>query len=258
MEKILNICMYCGETENLTKEHIIPLGMGGDLVFPKSSCKKCARITSLDERKVLRGFMYEGRLAGNLPSRRKGKQPKTFKRILVREDGVEFTKELLVNSGISVIHLPIFNEPGILGGEFPISGINIRELGTIHLNIESMHELNSNEGVTSCKFQTEVDVSSFCKVLSKIAYGYHVYTEGVFPREESPALAIILNSEPQYGKWIGSKNVVFPESKALHLVNLHKLPNEDGTMAYVVALNLFFGWGMNSTYLVTTRIAKNA
>lgn len=250
--------MYCGETENLTKEHIIPLGMGGDLVFPKSSCKRCAKVTSLDERKVLRGFMYEGRLAGNLPSRRKGKQPKTFTRILARDDDVEFTKELLVNSGISVIHLPIFDNPGMLGGEFPSSGINIRELGSIHLNTDSMHELNSNEGVTSFKFQTEIDVPSFCKVLSKIAYGYHVYVEGIFPRDESPALAIMFNTETQYGKWIGSKNVAFPESKALHLARLHKLPAEDGIVVYVVALNLFFGWGMNSTYLVTTRISKNA
>lgn len=258
MENCLNICMYCGETENLTKEHIIPLGMGGNLVFPKSSCQKCASVTSRDERNVLRKFMYEGRLAGNLPSRRKKKQPKTFKRILTREDGVEFTKDLLVNSGISVINFPIFNEPGILSGESPVSGISISEIGTIHLNVESTHELNSNEGVTGFKFQDEIDVSSFCKVLSKIAYGYHVYTEGLFPREESPALAIIHDTENQYGKWIGSKCLAFPESKALHLSELLKLPNKDGTIAYVVALNLFYGWGMNSSYLITTRISKNA
>ena len=67
----LNECMYCGSLESLTDEHIIPFGMGGDLVFQKSSCKDCAKKTSKDERKVLRGFMYDGRLIGNMPSRRK-------------------------------------------------------------------------------------------------------------------------------------------------------------------------------------------
>ncbi len=36
-------CIYCGSTDNLSNEHIIPYGLGGNLELPKSSCSRCAR-----------------------------------------------------------------------------------------------------------------------------------------------------------------------------------------------------------------------
>jgi len=36
--KPLDRCLYCAETENLSKEHIIPLGFGGELIVPRASC----------------------------------------------------------------------------------------------------------------------------------------------------------------------------------------------------------------------------
>src|SRR5690554_2542178 len=126
--KTLASCMYCGSTETLTDEHVIPYAMGGTLVFPASSCKKCAAATSRDELRVLRGFMYEGRLVAGLPSRRKKKQPVNIKRILLRPDGTELTRDLLLQNGVAVIHLPIFQMPGILYGGGLNNGIQIKEI----------------------------------------------------------------------------------------------------------------------------------
>ncbi|MBP6077135.1 MAG: hypothetical protein KA520_12490 [Nitrosomonas sp.] len=49
-------CIYCGNTdEKLTKEHIVPRGLGGTCTIPSASCKKCQKITSQLEHSILRG-----------------------------------------------------------------------------------------------------------------------------------------------------------------------------------------------------------
>ena len=39
-------CIYCGSTDTLTDEHIIPLALNGTGLLPKSSCVACAKITN--------------------------------------------------------------------------------------------------------------------------------------------------------------------------------------------------------------------
>lgn len=63
-------CIYCGATERLSDEHVIPYGLSGDLVLKKSSCEECAKITSLLERKLLRGHWWPYRQFLGLKSRR--------------------------------------------------------------------------------------------------------------------------------------------------------------------------------------------
>lgn len=46
-------CIYCGSAKDqLSKEHIIPLSLGGNLVLKKSSCADCAKLTSGLETKI--------------------------------------------------------------------------------------------------------------------------------------------------------------------------------------------------------------
>lgn len=49
----INECVYCGSTESLTKEHSIPLGLGGNNVLIGGSCKTCAAKTSWFEQKIM-------------------------------------------------------------------------------------------------------------------------------------------------------------------------------------------------------------
>lgn len=171
----LGVCMYCGEQEGLTDEHIIPYGIGGDMVLHQSSCRPCAAITSKDELKVLRGFMFEARLVGKMPSRRKKKQPKSLTRILVREDGTEFTKDYLVNQGVATMHLPIFTPPGVIDGKWKPEGISVWEIGTVHLG---MDVIRADQEVHGYKFENSIAMGAFCRFLCKIAYSYHVRERG--------------------------------------------------------------------------------
>lgn len=60
LSRYIGKCIYCGSTDNLTREHVVPRGLGGPWLLLKASCKKCARITSDFEGGVLGGILYSG------------------------------------------------------------------------------------------------------------------------------------------------------------------------------------------------------
>jgi hypothetical protein len=65
----LERCLYCAETENLSEEHIIPLGFGGELIVPRASCKAHQKATCKVEDFVLRKYLCALRSHLGLPSR---------------------------------------------------------------------------------------------------------------------------------------------------------------------------------------------
>jgi hypothetical protein len=52
----VGVCIYCGSGDNLTDEHVLPFGLGGNLVLPKASRKRYAAITPAFEGRVQRGL----------------------------------------------------------------------------------------------------------------------------------------------------------------------------------------------------------
>jgi len=72
-------CIYCGESDGvLTDEHIIPFSLGGTLILPKSSCKRCEKITHRFEGVVGREIFGKFRAKHNLPTRRPKERPTHF------------------------------------------------------------------------------------------------------------------------------------------------------------------------------------
>ena len=72
----VNACIYCGATNGLTTEHIIPLSVGGKWVLPKSSCKACAAITGAFEGEFARTILGPLRMLFNMPTRRPKERPR--------------------------------------------------------------------------------------------------------------------------------------------------------------------------------------
>jgi hypothetical protein len=67
-------CIYCFSKPGLDllkKEHIIPYGLNGTLVLPKSSCKRCADITGAIETFCLRHMFIDARTHMGFASRAK-------------------------------------------------------------------------------------------------------------------------------------------------------------------------------------------
>src|SRR6266571_8173848 len=106
-------CIYCGSTGPLSDEHIIPLGLGGRLVLPQSSCAACSAKTSKSERTCLRSMYGPLRLLYGLPSRRKNKRPETLQLKIKRTAGSEWEYVPVVQERYPfLITFPYFEAPG--------------------------------------------------------------------------------------------------------------------------------------------------
>jgi hypothetical protein len=69
-------CIYCGTSNALSDEHIIPLGLGGRWILPNSSCAECAKKTGAFEGTCLRTMLGPLRMYFDLPTRRRKARPK--------------------------------------------------------------------------------------------------------------------------------------------------------------------------------------
>lgn len=258
----LNECMYCGKKEGdlieiirkkekitepvkLSDEHIIPYAFGGTLLLEKSSCQKCASITAKIEQDILKGFLYYPRIIGNLPTRRKKDRPTQIRLACIGKDEKTFQKDFSISEAISVILMPIFEQAGCLEGknflpnEIKVKGVDHKFLGT---NAEVFIQRNNLKGF---KIKTPVEVNAFFRVLAKIAYGYYVAQNGIFPREESPLLPIIFgkNIELEYSaqNFIGSSDEsnVEVQNQSLHLIYSNEHRDDKGNIADSVLMQFF-------------------
>jgi HNH endonuclease len=81
-------CIYCGAVNSdLRREHIIPFGLGGNLVLPRASCRACEALTGKIEQACLRGILGHFRIRHGFPTRRKKERPSTLPVQLVSANG---------------------------------------------------------------------------------------------------------------------------------------------------------------------------
>lgn len=112
-------CIYCGWSERpkeLTKEHILPLSLGGKTVLPKSSCTTCRDATREFERFCSRNIFGRLRIIYDYPTRHPDQRPKTLP-LDVTIDGKTERREIPV-ADYPAIPMTILSwaPPGILTG----------------------------------------------------------------------------------------------------------------------------------------------
>lgn len=85
-------CIYCGslkwsaeQPRKLGDEHIVPEGLGGRLLLPEASCKKCEEITSKIELEWLRSGFHTARVQKGLE--KKKKRPPRFLNLQIQRKG---------------------------------------------------------------------------------------------------------------------------------------------------------------------------
>ena len=104
-------CIYCGSTDiALSREHVIPYGLWGDLVLGHASCDACARKTSAIERRIQRESMRGFRAVLGAPTYDKKARPKAFP-ARVRREGVWQEVELSIPEYTGTAVFPIFGLP---------------------------------------------------------------------------------------------------------------------------------------------------
>jgi hypothetical protein len=259
----VNRCVYCGRSGiKLTREHIVPRGLHGNLVLPSASCEHCAKVTSEMERRVLRGFMERGRRAMGISSQHKRRitSPSIATKLL-GADGETQEVELPFEAGLHVVHLPVFMLPLRLGGNADgrnPSALEVCAIDTLHLgDVATVVRAQNAVGV---QFDDRIDLWAFARMLGKVAHCYYIAETGWFPLQESPVLPVLMGKSDKAREWIGCIEhapLVKPGSKALHLMDITDLTGSDGSVCSVVRIKLFSPTS-GPTYAVVTRVREGS
>src|ERR1700730_10388988 len=200
----VGMCIYCGTTSfiPLTTEHIIPQGLGGGLILPKSSCDPCRQVTQKLEETCLRFLLLPYRLHVGL---------------------VQHPHEIneRIKQHPDFLLLPVLGRsPGILigappGGPMPYHFM----LATNHPNLSTMaNHLDS------------FDLGCYFRMIAKIAHSFTVGQIGLGSFDPDLPPIIIGNHLELVAYLIGGSEIDLPvRSDALsHQVGLGIVPWEDG------------------------------
>jgi hypothetical protein len=220
-------CIYCGETNNLQREHIFPFGLSGLGVLPKASCPKCAEITGRFEKEVLRGPMWAVRVYRKLRSRRKHKDAPQMELLRIRKGSEEQEVKLSLSEYPILLCFPVFSPPGFILPSGYEKGIRIRGLVTISFGAD-LRKVLLKYGGTEVVMKQDYDHVAFARMLAKIAYAYAV-AEGATAliKGSSLVLPAIMGKKDDVGKWVGTLDGPYKKFKGvLHRILLHKDTNQ--------------------------------
>lgn len=221
-------CIYCGNTENLSMEHVIPFGLGGKIELPKSSCSICAEITSNFEHTCLRTMYGPLRLLYQLPSRRKKKRPKTLALKIQKTPSSEWEyTEVKQEKYPFLVLFPYFSAPHLLTKEknpknkgAKTSRLWIRGASPSYVYNDLLEQLVNELHIHSLMPEGKANTPEFCQMLGKIAHSFAVGELGYNNFEPYLLRSIIKNDLTDCDSFIGSLEKDEPPSEQLHEISL--------------------------------------
>lgn len=172
-------CIYCGdasEADSLTREHIIPIGMGNGFILPKSSCEPCRRITHEFETICLRQMFFNYRLRLGLVTHRKDIEARIPLAIEFNPTGE--IPHLPISEHPPAFLIPALNEsPGIFRGGVPNDPISI----TYQLfgDQDELNKLLHQHIGQLIQIRAKFNDYAFFRMLAKIAHSFIVGAFGI-------------------------------------------------------------------------------
>jgi hypothetical protein len=190
----IKCCIYCGAEKyhgssdrKLGDEHIIPEGLGGRLILPEASCKKCEDVINRYEQPVIKGIYHVARKKMKVRSKKNRKPPPIP--IQITRFGEESTLMIPVDDYPGLIVTFTFFPPTIFSISTPIAmeefgaGIAAASLPTFG------EQLNAVLGMTITEFfpgkisfppiHPDATAKKLALMLAKIAHSYAVAELGI-------------------------------------------------------------------------------
>lgn len=214
-------CIYCGSKNELSTEHIIPYGLGGEDVLLNASCPACAQITSEFEYEVLHNQVMQLRAEYDLPSRNNSVPEELPLDILTDQKGEKRVHFSTAEHPTLALFL-LYPRPEVLGGEQPKKGINITGNNLYQIGGPQLESLAEKLDIEEIQFSQTFTRNTFERLLAKIAFGYGVREYGLEDLKQSPLRSTILGQEDDAGKWIGCGQFDPKRAEEIHDVSLEK------------------------------------
>jgi hypothetical protein len=222
-------CIYCGISNNLSDEHIIPFGLGGRIKLLKSSCSECAKKTSSFEHTCLRTMYGPLRLLYDLPSRRKKNRPEKLSLKVKFKSKDEWTYiEVEQERYPFLITFPYFPMPNLLvNTQSDIRGATadrfwIRGASPSYVFKDLLQKLTQDLLAFSIMPESKVHIEEFCQMLAKIGHsfavaelGHATFTPFLIPHIKDKKLT-------NCGDYIGSLPKDEKPSSQLHELSIYR------------------------------------
>lgn len=239
-------CIYCGTDKGkLTKEHIVPFGLGGNWILPQASCRTCAKVTSSVEQFCLRPMLGPLRIRLKLPTRHPRDRPDKLPLEFIRIDGRR-EKRIVPAHEVPMTcigyRLPA---PGLLRGLPPYDTFEGKLV--VRLINGEIRKL-SPEG-QRVKLGT-INTLDLSRMLAKIAHSYAVANLGL--RAFRPLLPDLILGRSTTASYLvgGDVSIPTPETEpVLHHVYLQNCLTS-GVVYTLVAIRLFAFVGMPRYHVV--------
>ena len=234
LTRYIGRCVYCGSTDNLTDEHIVPHGLKGPWQLLKGSCKVCNQITSAFERSVLREQFMLPRAALDLPTYHPKNRPQEFS-FEVEKDGRK-EKIVLPVTDCPPIFMMLDSEKARYIANYDYEkGVMVNGCSLHGPNQAKLKEKLSIEGIS---LTTSFSGSCFERMLAKTAYGMTILAYGPDALEKCYVLPCILGQKDDAGYRVGSSGKhasTLPAENALHRVFLTINGKEVGALIRLFA-----------------------
>lgn len=158
-------CIYCGASDsNLGDEHIWPDGLGGHLILPKASCRKCETLTNDFERRAIHVTFGLARMAYGIHSRKKRKKPRQNTYQIHRPGEPAIDVPISADMPQAIVVQTPGRRASIISGEEPNPGRLVRMAGAVNLN--SRWPRGYGVSVKHCS------TNLFPRFLAKVAHSY--------------------------------------------------------------------------------------
>jgi hypothetical protein len=213
-------CIYCGTTDHLEKEHILPFGLSGTSTLPESSCRDCANITKAFEQAVLRGPLWPVRIYRDLKSRTRHRDAPSTLPATVIQDGRERTVELKMEEYPILVHFPLFAPPAYLTRSASYkAGIHLSGIATVLLGPRP-DDVAESLGADELKLTASYQPVPFARMIAKVGYAFAVAERATDDLDGEPfVVPAILGRADDIGRWVGTLTKPFET----HPGQLHRL-----------------------------------
>lgn len=203
-QRVVGQCIYCLTRERpLSREHVIPLGLNGDLLLLEASCPSCARVTSRFERDALRSALIGPRTGLRMRTRRPHQRPTWFP-LLVERQGRREKILIPAEEYPAFLATPVFAPPAHMSGDPYASKIVVRGLGRTQVSGLPLPALQRKYGGEYVGVEIAYQPVQFAKLIGKIAYGYAVLVMGLGAIANADVLPAIRGDSTDIGRWVGS------------------------------------------------------
>jgi len=241
-------CIYCDSTDELSKEHIVPYGLGASWLLLKASCRRHRDITSKFELDVLRNLWGPVRAAIGMQSRH-GHSSKRFPLVVRRSEANETVQIDPARFGAPLM-FPRFEAPRYLSGRIDAGDLSVNGYVTHILpNPERFYaEIKKEYSPKQIDLTVRFRPVAFAQTLAKLAFGLVIARHGLGAIEQ-PYIIEALETGKQIGRWVGCDGDGIPLSKGSDDIEVRLSFINTPTRDIVAEIKLF-GRLESPTYVV--------